>query len=68
MNFSFHMAQLCSLNCEVKKNIFKNEDLYNYFMGCVLYNPTCKAEDFDDSVLKKKKKANLEILASMDTY
>ena len=33
--------------------IFKNEDLYNYFMGCVWYNPTCKAEDFDDSVLNE---------------
>ena len=48
--------------------IFKNEDLYNYFMGCVWYNPTCKAEDFDDSVLNEYEKANLEILASMDTY
>ena len=48
--------------------IFKNEDLYNYFMGCVWYNPTCKAEDFDDSVLNEYEKANLQILASMDTY
>ena len=48
--------------------IFKNEDLYNYFMGCVWYNQTCKAEDFDDSVLNEYEKANLEILASMDTY
>ena len=48
--------------------IFKNEDLYNYFMGCVWYNPTCKAEDFDDSVLNEYEKANLEILASIDTY
>lgn len=48
--------------------IFKNEDLHNYFMGCVWYNPTCKAEDFDDSVLNEYEKANLEILASMDTY
>lgn len=48
--------------------IFKSEDLYNYFMGCVWYNPTCKAEDFDDSVLNEYEKANLEILASMDTY
>ena len=48
--------------------IFKNEDLYKYFMGCVWYNPTCKAEDFDDSVLNEYEKANLEILASMDTY
>ena len=48
--------------------IFKNEDLYNYFMGCVWYNPTCKAEDFDDSVLNEYEKANLEVLASMDTY
>lgn len=48
--------------------IFQNEDLYNYFMGCVWYNPTCKAEDFDDSVLNEYEKANLEILASMDVY
>ena len=48
--------------------IFKNEDLYNYFMGCVWYNPTSKAEEFDDSVLNEYEKANLEILASMDTY
>ena len=48
--------------------IFKNEDLYNYFMGCVWYIPTCKAEDFDDSVLNEYEKANLEIFAAMDTY
>lgn len=47
---------------------FKNEICINYFMGCVWYNPTCKAEDFDDSVLNEYEKANLEILASMDTY
>lgn len=47
---------------------FNFTHLYNYFMGCVWYNPTCKAEDFDDSVLNEYEKANLEILASMDTY
>lgn len=25
-------------------------------MGCVWYNPTCKAEDFDDSVLNEYEK------------
>lgn len=50
------------------KYIFKNEDLYNYFMGCVRYHPTCEAKDFDDSVLNEYEKANLEILASMDTF
>ena len=30
--------------------IFKNEDLYNYFMGCIWYSPTCDSTDFDDSI------------------
>ena len=29
---------------------------------------TCEAKDFDDSVLNEYEKANLEILASMDTF
>ena len=48
--------------------IFSNEDLYNYFMGCIWYSPTCDAADFDDSIFNEYEKANLEILADLDTY
>ncbi len=48
--------------------IFTNEDLYNYFMGCIWYSPTCDSTDFDDSIFNEYEKANLEILANLDTY
>ena len=48
--------------------IFTNEDLYNYFMGCIWYSPTCYGKDFDDDVFNEYEKANLEILADLDTY
>ena len=48
--------------------IFKNEDLYNYFMGCIWYNPTCDSTGFDDSIFNEYEKANLEILSDLDTY
>ena len=48
--------------------IFTNEDLYNYFMGCIWYSPTCDAADFDDSIFNEYEKGNLEILADLDTY
>ncbi len=48
--------------------IFTNEDLYNYFMGCIWYNPTCDSTDFDDSIFNEYEKANLEILSDLDTY
>ena len=48
--------------------IFTNEDLYNYFMGCIWYNPTYDAADFDDSIFNEYEKANLEILADLYTY
>ena len=48
--------------------IFVNEDLYNYFMGCIWYSPTCDSADFDDDVFNEYEKANLEILAALDTY
>ena len=48
--------------------IFTNEDLYNYFMGCIWYNPTYEGTDFDDSIFNECEKANLEILADLDTY
>ena len=46
--------------------IFTNEDLYNYFMGCIWYSPTCDGSDFDDDVFNEYEKANLEILADLD--
>ncbi len=46
--------------------IFANEDLYNYFMGCIWYSPTCDSADFDDSVFNEYEKANLEILSILD--
>ena len=48
--------------------IFTNEDLYNYFMGCIWYSPTFDGADFDDSIFNEYEKANLEILANLDTY
>ncbi len=48
--------------------IFTNEDLYNYFMGCIWYSPTCESADFDDDVFNEFERANLEILADLDNY
>ena len=48
--------------------IFTNEDLYNYFMGCIWYSPTCSSADFEDNVFNEYERANLEILADLDTY
>ena len=48
--------------------IFTNEDLYNYFMGCIWYNPTYDGTEFDDIIFNEYEKANLEILANLDTY
>ncbi|MCM1499630.1 MAG: YARHG domain-containing protein [Clostridium sp.] len=48
--------------------IFANEDLYNYFMGCIWYNPTCKSADFNDNVFNEYEKANLEILSNLDVW
>jgi hypothetical protein len=48
--------------------IFSNKDLFNYFMGCIWYSPTCASSDFDDSVFNEYEKKNLEVLAELDTY
>jgi len=48
--------------------IFTNEDLYNYFMGCIWYSPTCDSADFDDRIFNEYERANLAILADLDTY
>lgn len=47
--------------------IFQDKDLYNYFMGCVWYQPTTKPEDFRDDVLNEYEKENLALLGSLDT-
>lgn len=46
--------------------IFKNEDLNNYFMGCIWYQPVCNSEEFDDSVFNDYEKENLKILSDLD--
>lgn len=47
--------------------IFTDEDLYNYFMGCMWYEPVVAPEDFTDEVFNEYEKANLELLAELDT-
>lgn len=46
--------------------IFKDEDLNNYFMGCVWYNPITNAEQFDDTVFNEVEQENLRIFSEMD--
>lgn len=48
--------------------IFADKDLYNYFMGCIWYSPISDSANFDDSVFNEYERANLEILADLDTY
>lgn len=42
--------------------IFKDEDLKNYFLGQLWYDPTIEAEDFDDSVFNEYEVYNLELI------
>ncbi len=48
--------------------IFQDEDLYNYFMGCIWYFPKVSPEYFSDEVFNDYEKANLELLVELDTY
>ncbi len=48
--------------------IFKDEDLNNYFMVQLWYEPFYIPEDFNDSVFNDYEKANLKLLAELDTY
>lgn len=48
--------------------IFENEDLNNYFMGQLWYEPSCMPEDFDDSIFNEYEKANLKLLIDLDMY
>lgn len=47
--------------------IFKDQDLYNYFMGCIWYTPTTDPEDFSDEVFNEFEKENLKLLDELDT-
>lgn len=47
--------------------IFKDQDLYNYFMGCIWYMPTIVPEDFGDEVFNEYEKENLKLLTELDT-
>ena len=47
--------------------IFKDKDLYNYFMGCIWYTPTIEPEDFSDKVFNEYEIANLELLDELDS-
>lgn len=47
--------------------IFKDQDLYNYFMGCIWYTPTTAPEDFSDDVFNECEKENLKLLDELDT-
>lgn len=47
--------------------IFQDADLNNYFMGCVWYQPTVRADEFDDAVFNEYERENLKLLASLDT-
>lgn len=47
--------------------IFKDQDLYNYFMSCTWYTPTTTPEDFSDAIFNEYEKENLKLLVEMDT-
>ena len=47
--------------------IFKDQNLYNYFMGCIWYTPTIAPEDFGDEVFNEYEKENLKLLDELDT-
>ncbi|MDE6221865.1 MAG: YARHG domain-containing protein [Lachnospiraceae bacterium] len=48
--------------------IFKDTDLYNYFMMLVWYLPEVTPEEFDDSVFNEAERHNLDLLKELDTY
>lgn len=47
--------------------IFKDPDLYNYFMGCIWYTPTTAPEDFSEEVFNEYEKENLKLLEEFDS-
>lgn len=46
--------------------IFKDPELYNYFMGCIWYEPLYPGEEFDPSVFNEYEQKNLELLNRLD--
>lgn len=48
--------------------LFRNEDLYNYFMGQLWYRPSIRQEEFDDSVFNECEIENIKLLSNLDTY
>lgn len=48
--------------------IFEDPDLYNYFMGCIWYEPTTAPRDFDVSVLNEYERENVVVLAELDNF
>lgn len=48
--------------------IFKDADLYNYFMGCIWYTPSVEPEAFSEDVFNAYEKENLKLLTELDTY
>lgn len=47
--------------------IFRNQDLYNYFMGCLWYTPAIAPEDFSEDLFNEYEKENLKLLSEPDT-
>lgn len=48
--------------------IFEDPDLYNYFMGCIWYEPTTAPKDFEVSVLNEYERENVKVLAELDDF
>lgn len=48
--------------------IFRDTDLYNYFMTMVWYLPCVAPEEFDASIFNETERHNLDILRELDTY
>lgn len=47
--------------------IFRDKDLYNYFMYYTWYMPATMPEDFNEEVFNEYEKTNLKLLDSLDT-
>ncbi|MBQ7470422.1 MAG: YARHG domain-containing protein [Pseudobutyrivibrio sp.] len=46
---------------------FKDQDLYNYFMCYIWYNPSVMPADFSESVFNETEVKNLDLLNELDT-
>ncbi|MCR5416450.1 MAG: YARHG domain-containing protein [Pseudobutyrivibrio sp.] len=45
---------------------FKNQDLYNYFMGQIWYNPSIMPADFTEDMFSETEVKNLDLLNTLD--